>query len=261
MRSAEPEGAHPRTLEEEAVGRAASVILAVLRADDRTCAQLGALLIESGRVAGDGHELADSHYDEVVGGALGRFFLLLGGLLPALLTQAIEEDAEHLAAIRAFFLDPRDHYSLEELAALWRMQVDDVRNIYHDELLRQDEPGVCVPDRSHWNGPRALEAEPTKADFGQVAWIDAIGASVVLNLIRAFDIERALGADFSHVRPEAWRTVPFLIHIPQFIADALAADACIPPGLAVHLRIEQFLIELFTSDSTPGRNFSGAPYR
>ncbi|MDP9192849.1 MAG: hypothetical protein M3P06_14200 [Acidobacteriota bacterium] len=137
---------------------------------------------------------------------------------------ATDGDGDHLAAIRRFFLQPQEWYSFEELAALWRVHPYDVRDIYHDQLLRRD-------------GSSAL----------RIAWADALGTSIAFNMLRPFDIERALGSDFVRVRPETWRTVPILVHIPRFIAEAIALDASIPPRLPLDVRIEQLIVELFTS--------------
>jgi hypothetical protein len=35
--------------------------------------------------------------------------------------------------------------------------------------------------------------------------------------------------------------------VPRFIADAVARDASIPPNLALDVRIEQILLEVFAS--------------
>jgi hypothetical protein len=142
---------------------------------------------------------------------------------------AADDDGDHLAAIRRFFLQPQELYSVEELAALWRIHPDDVRDIYHDQLLRQ------------------ADSTPDWADSLQVAWADALGTSVTFNILRPLDIERALGPDFTRARPEAGRTVSFVIHIPRFIADAIALDVSIPPQLPIDVRIEQIIVELFTN--------------
>lgn len=153
---------------------------------------------------------------------------------------AADEDGDHLAAIRRFFLEPQEWYSLEELAVLWRLHADDVRDIYHDQLLRRAE--------SNADGAASI----------RIAWADAVGTSVTFNILRPFDIERALGPDFTRARPETWQTVPILIHVPRFIAEAIALDACIPPRLPLDVRIEQLLVELFTCGEIPnGTNAHG----
>lgn len=146
---------------------------------------------------------------------------------------ATDDDGDHLAAIRRFFLQPQELYSLEELAALWRVHPDDVRDIYHDQLLRR------------------AASNPDGTDSLRIAWADAVGTSVTFNILRPFDIERALGPDFTRARPETWQTVPILIHLPRFIAEAVALDASIPPRLPLDVRIEQLIVELFTSGECP----------
>jgi hypothetical protein len=217
-----------RTPDAAVLRRAASTILAAIRADETTCDQLIAVLVESGRLPADPREAQDPRYHALVVGTLSRFAHLLGGLLQPVLAQTLEDDGEHLAAIRRFFLEPQDTYSLEELAALWRIHPDDVRDIYYDQLVQCAEPGG-----------RAVESM-------RIAWTDAVGTSVTFGILRPFDIERALGSDFTRARPEMWRTFPILIHLPRFIAEAIALDASIPPKVGLPVRIEQFIVELFT---------------
>jgi hypothetical protein len=132
--------------------------------------------------------------------------------------------ADVLAAIRRFFLQPQETYSIPELAELWRVSPQDVRDLYHDELSR---------------------VAPDGRTSDHIARRDAETASIAFGMLRPFDIEQALGSDFTRVRPEEWRTVSLTIHIPKFITEALAAEAFLPCNLPVDARIEQVLLEVF----------------
>jgi hypothetical protein len=84
---------------------------------------------------------------------------------------------------------------------------------------------------------------------------------VTFGILRPFDIECALGSDFTRARPAMWRTLPILIHLPRFIAEAIVLDASIPPKVGLHVRIEQFIVELFTCASASGRGHDEVPLR
>jgi hypothetical protein len=221
----------PATLDDTSFCEAASAITGAMRAHDTTWSQLLKLLASSSqRLSGDAEHPGDESVvcARILGSALWRFSALAERLLIAALKFAVTDDTDHLDAIRRFFLQPLDAYSIDVLAALWRVHPDDVRDIYFDQLS-----APAVTDRTSVRIP----------------WADALGASTTFNMLRPFDIERALGTDFMQVRTEMWRTVPILIHLPQFIADAVALDASIPATLALDLRIERFLLEHFTSGS------------
>lgn len=64
-------------------------------------------------------------------------------------------------------------------------------------------------------------------------------------MLRPLDIERALGLDFPRVRPEAWRTVTVVVHVPAFVTEALSREAFLPSDLPLDIRIEQLLVETF----------------
>jgi hypothetical protein len=134
--------------------------------------------------------------------------------------------AAHLAAIRRFFLERRETYSIEELAELWRVHQDDVRDVYHDEFR--------VPD----------------AASRGIAWADAVGASIRFSMLRPIDVERALGLEFTRVRAENWRTVAIVIHLPKFITNALALQPSVPANLDIEVRVEQLVMELFVATGT-----------
>lgn len=160
-------------------------------------------------------------------GALARFAAFMEGIVAAALRQATEDDQKHLEEIRHFFLHPKETYSVEELSNLWRIHPDDVRDIHHDELLRR--------------APFHTEA----GDAPRIARADAVATGVNFNILRPFDVERALGTAFAHVRGEAWGTVPILVHVPTFIAEAVAVDPSIPPNLPIDVRLEQIILEVF----------------
>lgn len=162
--------------------------------------------------------------------ALERLGAMLDGVVDAALTEAVEDDEEHLDQIRRFFLEPRETYSADALAALWRVHRDDLFDIYHDRI---------VQTRSSLEELR-------------VEWADVIRTSVAYYLLRPFDVERALGEDFGFARPERWKTVPILIRIPRFVARTLVSDSSLPPKLALTRRIEQIVLEFFTAEQLTG---------
>lgn len=129
----------------------------------------------------------------------------------------------HRAEIRRFFLQPAESYSVSELARLWQVHSDDVRDIFHDELA---------------NSPS--EVSPV------IAWSVAVEATVNFSMLRPVEIERALGSDFTRVRPERWRTVRTVIHLPIFVRDAVGREPCLPSNLSPAIRVEQLLVELFS---------------
>ena len=220
----------PATLDDTTLREAASAITGAMREHDTTWHQLLELLASTRRLSGDVEHLGDGSVKSarILGSALWRFSALTERLLVAALKFAITDDTDHLDAIRRFFLQPLEAYSIDELAALWQVQPGDVRDIYFDQLWAS-----AVTDCASRRIPRA----------------DALGATIAFNMLRPFDIERALGTDFTQARTEMWRTVPILIHLPQFIADAVALDASIPATLALDLRIERFVLEHFASSS------------
>jgi hypothetical protein len=128
---------------------------------------------------------------------------------------------------QAIFLAAEEAYSIPELAALWQVYEEDVRAVFHDEL-----------------------ASPTATD-DRIAWALVLRASVGLCMLRPLDVERALGGDFTRVRPETWKTVSVVVHVPTFVTEALTTEPALPADLPLNVRIEQLLVELFTN--RPGR--------
>lgn len=198
-------------------------------ADRTICDQLIQFLVACGRLSMDS---GDAKPLPVVGAAMVRFLAVMEGGICAALAHSIADDEQHHERIRRFFLRPQETYSVEELGTLWGIRPDDVRDIYHDELMRA--------------------AASTEEGAGvRIAWADAIATSVTFNILRPFDVERALGAEFSQARPAAWRTVPVLVQVPIFIVEAIAAEHSIPPKLPVNIRLEQIIVEVFASAEHP----------
>lgn len=197
--------------------------MAALRADQRLARTLSELL-----VVDDDDRCADADRDAVrtlsVQRALDRFVTFLGELIDQALSFALTDDAEHLADIRLFFVAPRDSYSVRELSAIWRVPIGDVKDLFHDALM---------------DSARALDHEEVEP---RIQWADALGASTSFGLFRPSDVERALGEDFLRYRSDRWRTVPVLIHLPQFVVDAAAFEALVPSTLNLPSRIEQLLL-------------------
>ena len=62
------------------------------------------------------------------------FIDLLRFLLETALAQTADNDDPYHARIRRFFLQPQTEYTLDELAALWRVSGGDVRDVFTDEI-------------------------------------------------------------------------------------------------------------------------------
>lgn len=200
------------------IQRAAEAISAALAADNAVRQELRRLLTS---VRGDGHGAVEE-------ASLRKLLDLLRPLLEIVLPHSVEDDHADLAGIRRFFLEPQTAYTLEELAALWRISRSAVRDVFVDEL-------------EAWR-----VADSSASDAFRVLWEDAWRASISYKLFRPFAIERALGADFTQVLTESWRTVPLVIHMPRFMVDVFAFDrarsACNSTPSA---RIEHYLFDHF----------------
>ena len=169
-----------------------------------------------GRLAG-----TDPRYAERVTTAAGRFTQAAEELLASLVAEIVETDEDFLADIRRWFVTPRDSYTISEIAAVLRISVEDATDIYDDDL-------------------------PDDARSNRVGWADALVTAAEYGLLRPYDVERALGADFVEARSgEAWRTVPVLIRIPRYVADAIQRQVVIPRELSLPHRIERILFEQF----------------
>jgi hypothetical protein len=197
------------------LGTAAEIIAAALCDDDRTAAAVGMLLAEAGPTA-----------DGEVDAARERLSRLLcdSGMLQQALAWAVAFNARRIAAIRRFFLDPSETYSVGELAEVWQIPAQTVEAIYEDEIA-------------------AWEARPEgKRGSFAVRWADAVGTAVALALYRPMEIEMALGADFARARPGDWCVRPLVIGLPRRLLDTIASESILPPTLSIEARIEQLLL-------------------
>jgi len=154
---------------------------------------------------------------------LGRAFSFFSQSLDSLVAQGLQQSidcTERLTAIRSFFLEPRPTYSIDELASLWNIETNDVRDLYSDLL-----------SETHPTGKAAIE------------WADALGACTLFGIFRPIEIERALGVEFGRLWSEDWRTEPVLLHLPQYVREALLQEAVLPQTRTLEGRIEQLLLE------------------
>lgn len=244
MRSTGRRPPRPTSVDPTTLSAAARTITASIPSDGRVCDHVVELLIATGRLPEAVHERQQPQFQMLVATTIARFAKVVEGLLDAALTEVIETDDEHLAEIRRFFLQPCEAYSIRDLATLWRISFDDARDIYHDELAQ-------------WEGSKAKEAVP--AEGLRIQWASAVGTTVRFSLLRPFEIERALGNELASVRTERWRTVPVLIRVPLLVANAFELNASIPPRLALAHRIEQILLEFFTTEDLTGSAANGVP--
>lgn len=244
MRSTGGQPPRPTPVEPTTLSAAARTIAASIRSDRAVCDHVVELLVATGRLPEAVHERQQPQSQMLVATTIARLAKVVEGLLDAALTEVIETHDEHLAEIRRFFLQPCETYSITDLATLWRISPDDARDILHDEL-------------AHREGSEAREA--VTSEGLRIPWARAVGTTVRFSLLRPFEIERALGNEFSSVRTERWRTVPVLIRIPLFLANAFELDASIPPRLALAHRIEQILFEFFTTEDLTGSAANGVP--
>jgi hypothetical protein len=212
-----------------ALAEAVRVITGSLLSDARIQGGFIQLLVAAGRM----HPSASAKVADVtVRVTRERSEAFLEELLELALIQAAGEDDAHLAEIRQFFLDPREAYSLDDLAMLWRVSLDDAADICHDEIEQWEQSSGAGQ----------------KMPF-QLPWAKAIGTTIRFALLRPFDIERALGDRFLEARSDRWRTVAVVVRLPRFVAEAFELHASTLPKLSLAHRIEQVLLEFFTTDS------------
>lgn len=200
-----------------------------LRASDRTADHIVALLRANGSLPSEGGE-SPEEYDAVSEAALDRFEQMLSQFLEIAFHFAIEDDRDYLRGLRAFYLQRRESYSIEELAAVWRTSCEEVRDVFHDEIDR-------------W-----ADAHPDAPDAPRIRWREAVDANDAFAIARAIDVERALGSDFARVRAPGWRTVPVLLHLPRFITDAISSEAGGSPNRTLAARVEQFILDAFMAE-------------
>jgi len=209
----------------EAVRELADAVADAIRGNEAVADRLRALLVQAARIQNTLDVFT------VLPPTIDRLATTIRRVIESLLPELVRDPEQHLCDIRRFFLDPQQTYTFDDLARLWGISIDDVHDIYHDELFEQahDESSEAQPHR--------------------VSWVDAIGASRTFNLLRPFDIDIALGEDFGRVQSENWRTIPILIRLPRFIAQTITnvpSAALRSRSLAV--RIEQFVLELYESE-------------
>ena len=204
---------------------AATAITAAMLADPLTYDRLVDLLIAAGKLPSAADD-EDPVFDPVIARALERFSDIVAPILETALSDIVEEDGEHLSAIRRFFLEPRNAYSIDDLAALWRISAADVREIYSDALVQQRD---------------------SNGESFRIPWQEAWETAVTFGLLRPFDVERALADEFTGTLPEAWRTVPVTVRVPKFVADALPQQALMSSHVALATRIEHLVLDLFSS--------------
>ena len=206
--------------------RSAARNLAASLPDSSTSREISNLLIATGRPAAPA----------AIEIACKRFGDLLEQTLEVTLRDAVEIDEEYLADLRRFFLEPPESHSIRELAALWRITIEDARDIYHDEIARFEAPEGAADSAD---------------DVVRVDWANATLTAALFGLLRSFDIERALGLEFVKTRTaEPWRAIPILIRIPRFVADAIGSETSIPRTLSVAHRVERLLIDIFRNHLT-----------
>jgi hypothetical protein len=210
------------SLSHEDLHSVAAAIARTLREDASVAGEIRVMLQARGVPSG----IADAALNTT----LDALAAVLRDAIEAALPHVLREDEEYLAAIRRFLLEPQETYRIEDLAALWRIPIGDVRDLYHDELAR-------------WS-----ETHPAGALSLQIEWADAVGAGTTFHLLRPYDVERALGGDFNRVRPDAWRTIPVLVRLPRFIVETLQTDWQIGPAHEISERVEHFILELFEGE-------------
>lgn len=218
--------------------RSAAVLTAKLGTCDLTSDHVIALLRGSGALPTDGSESPDEHRD-VCDAALDRLRQSLRIGIEIALRAAIADDRQYLQKIRAFFTQPTDAYTLEDLAALWSIPATELRDVFHDEVDRWTETHPDAPDRCLITREDALRA------------VDMFG------IVRPVDVERALGSDFVRLRPPSCRTVPLLIYLPRFVVDAVLADRDRGDEWSADARIEQFIRDCVASEHLPVNNADG----
>jgi hypothetical protein len=212
MSAGGPAAPHGPPLDETLRARMVRAITSAIRGDAAVWGHLRELLAAAGKRM-------------PVSVALEHLAATLERAADAVLVEVTQDDEEHLAEIRRFFLEPRATYSAGELAALWRTHPDTVGEVYYD---------------------RVMESSSSPEDL-RIEWHDVAHATVADNLLRPFDVERALGDRFALARDDRWKTIPVLIRIPRFVAARFAPDPSMPPQLTLARRIEQVILE-FTMD-------------
>jgi len=205
----------------DAIRAIATATTATIAQDEGISDRLLALLVAAGRVRSTLDVMV------ILPATLNLLAALTGDVIESVLPEIIFHDVEHVADIRRFFLQPKEAYGIADLARLWQITPDDVRDIYHDERTAFSDADLAEPDSF------------------RIAWANAVGTSVRFGLLRPWDIEVALADDFDRGRSEKWRTVPIVVRLPRFIVETLPGRSR-RRSLAAHL--EQFVLELFQGE-------------
>lgn len=148
-----------------------------------------------------------------------------GILESALAASTRADDKLWESDIAGFLLNPLVAYSLHELAALWRLSMEDVLSIFRDDITEAYDRSYGIP-----------------RELMRVMSYDAMRAAVLFNVMPAYDVERALGRQFARVRPKEWRTRPVLLRLPQWLIERIMRKPMIPATADVAHRIETILM-------------------
>jgi hypothetical protein len=213
----------PNSPYEAVLCEAVDAIAAVLKADPAIAHYLWTLL----RM--DGQQIASAAaMERAAHSSIQRFirFLIEFGLLQSALVASTRADDElRLANIRSFFLNPQTTYKMGELAALWRVTLDDVLDIFDAES-------------SLW----AVHHGDVSPAAMSVHWQDAAQAMLLFNIVSAHEVERALGDEFVHVRPEEWHTEPVPLRLPRWLIQRINGQVALPSTANLPQRIENILL-------------------
>jgi hypothetical protein len=133
--------------------------------------------------------------------------------------------------IRGLFLEDRE-YSVAELANLWQITVADVlADVLSDEI-------------AIW---REAHPERDVTDFRVTASL-AREASVSYNLVRACEIEDALGDAFGSARAVGWRTRALTLRPPEWLIQIANESPLFLKSHSLEARVEYFLLAFFAHD-------------
>jgi hypothetical protein len=168
-------------------------------------------------------ERSAAAYDFRTNSIADRFVSYLRPLIQDALTHTLGAADGRLAAIRKFYLEPQESYTAEELAAIWRITLDDVLLIFHDALASSEAAA-----RSHF----------------RVTWADALSATTSFQIFRAVEVERAPGTDFDRVHSDRWRTVSMLIHLPRFVVTTLRTSTPMLTSPSLVSIVERFVYQM-----------------
>lgn len=145
------------------------------------------------------------------------------------LVAAVKDAHARLSMIRSFFLEPQPTYTFADLARLWQVPVTVVQDIYEER---------CVSQLAGTDSAQGLHVPSD----------DAVGTTISFNLLRPYDVERALDAEFTKIRSDEWKTVPLLIRLPRFALHTVAARASLCSDPSASVQIEHFIVEVLLDE-------------